>query len=53
MKKAIAIIEVVEETVTDFRFIMMDLWLFKPEQIEDSRLKVLLLALKYRWLTES
>lgn len=47
MKKAIAIIKEVEETVPDFRFIMMDLWLFKPEQMEDSRLKVLLLALKY------
>jgi|LFRM01.1.fsa_nt_gb hypothetical protein len=55
MKDAIAIIDGVEETVPDFHFLMLDLWFFDPEQMEDGsptekgtgKLKILLLALKH------
>jgi len=44
-----------EETVPDFHFLMLDLWFFDPEQMEDGspmekgtgKLKMLLLALKH------
>ncbi len=53
----IAIIKGSEEVIPDFRFYMLDLWFFKPEQLEApsaadyceglGKLKMLLLALKY------
>ncbi len=47
IKANIAIIEGSEKIIPDFSFLMLDLWFLEPEQFEDSKLKVLLLALKY------
>ncbi len=47
IKPLFAIIEEIEEFVPDFRKCILDLSLFELENIEDSKLKMLLLALKY------
>jgi hypothetical protein len=55
MKDNIAILEGIDSIIPDFHFLMLDLSLFNPEQIEDGspsdagtgKLKMLLLALKY------
>ena len=55
MKDNIAILEGTDHVIPDFHFLMLDLSLFNPEQIEDGspsdagkgKLKMLLLALKY------
>lgn len=47
IKANIAIIEGIEKVIPDFSFFMLDLWFLEPGQFGDSKLKVLLLALKY------
>jgi|GEM_PF-735646 hypothetical protein len=52
VKEMVAIIEEGKEVVPDFRFYKLDLWFFNPEKIEDGKLKIFLLALKYSRSTE-
>jgi hypothetical protein len=46
-KTLFAIIEEIEPFLPDFRTLMLDLSKFDPEEIADSKLKMMLLALKY------
>jgi hypothetical protein len=47
VKEMVAIIEEGKEVVPDFHFYKLDLCFFDPEKIEDGKLKIFLLALKY------
>jgi len=47
VKEMVAIIEEAEEVVPDYRFYKLDLCFFDLEKIEDGKLKIFLLALKY------
>lgn len=47
IKLFVAVIEWAEELLPDFRTCLLDLSVFDPELITDSRLKMFLLSLKY------